>query len=344
MLRTPEKIFVILSLCYFAGGLIPSSAAEGQPTPALDQASVVVQLVLFPVLSILLLIHARSVLLGIRRSGWILALVCMAVASVAWSTHPMFSLRRAVILAATTLFGLYLASCHEPEDQINLFGWAVVLEVVASFLVVLLFPKFGISHGGHWGDWKGMFGHKNVLGRFMSFGVVLFVFGKPKGIPGWLRISSLVGALLMLVKSGSATPQIALAAVITIYPVLQTIRVRQKRSLPLWAALLPFLLAVASIVIVNHAIILEFFGRSASLTGRTLLWAVISTAIGRRPWLGYGYSAFWAHTPLEGRPRFSRRLGRAKRPQCVSRRISGSGPNRTHCAASRICYRRTSGN
>jgi exopolysaccharide production protein ExoQ len=290
---------VIFSLCYFAAGLIPTNAAEGQPTPVLDHASVMVQLVIFPVLSVLLLIHWRELAQAIRRSGWLIALISMALASVTWSTHPMFTLRRAVILLGTTMFALYLASCHDSEEQMNLFGWAVVLEVLASIVVIVLFPKFGISHGGHWGDWRGMFSHKNVLGRFMAFGVLLLLFGKPKGIPVWLRVSCLTGAFIMLVESGSATSQIALAAVLSIYPVLQTVRIRQKKTLPLWAALLPLLSPVAVILIVNYSTILEFFGRNATLTGRTFLWAVISAAIAKRPWLGYGYSAFWAHNSLE---------------------------------------------
>ncbi len=299
MLKILEKLYVIFCLCYFAGGLLPTDVAEGQPTPALDQASVKVQLIIFPILSILLLIYLRKVVQAIRRSSWLIALVSLALASVAWSTHPMFTLRRAVILVATTMFGFYLACRYEPEEQMTLFGWAVVMEVLASFVLIVFFPSFGISHGGHWGDWRGMFGHKNVLGRFMAFGVLLIIFGKPKGIPGWVRVPCLAGALIALMESGSATAQIALAAVVGFYPLLQTVRVPQKKTLPLWAALLPLLLPIAAVLIVNYATILELFGRNATLTGRTYLWAIISAAIRKRPWLGYGYSAFWAHNSLE---------------------------------------------
>jgi O-antigen ligase len=34
-------------------------------------------------------------------------------------------------------------------------------------------------------------------------------------------------------------------------------------------------------------------GRDATLTGRTAIWAEVWRAILRRPWLGYGFSAFW---------------------------------------------------
>ncbi|HEY4587489.1 MAG TPA: O-antigen ligase family protein, partial [Brevundimonas sp.] len=47
--------------------------------------------------------------------------------------------------------------------------------------------------------------------------------------------------------------------------------------------------------------ILALFGKDPSLTGRTEIWDAIGRMTERRPWLGYGYSAFWLpHTePME---------------------------------------------
>ena len=42
-----------------------------------------------------------------------------------------------------------------------------------------------------------------------------------------------------------------------------------------------------------------FLGRDASLTGRDDLWAAVIRAIGRRPWLGYGFDAVWTR-PFSG--------------------------------------------
>jgi exopolysaccharide production protein ExoQ len=51
--------------------------------------------------------------------------------------------------------------------------------------------------------------------------------------------------------------------------------------------------AVASL---NLAGVLELLGRDATLTGRTELWDLLLAAVGERPWLGYGYGAFWETT------------------------------------------------
>jgi O-antigen ligase len=39
--------------------------------------------------------------------------------------------------------------------------------------------------------------------------------------------------------------------------------------------------------------LLEALGRDATLTGRTQLWNAVLSMIWQRPWLGYGYAAFW---------------------------------------------------
>jgi exopolysaccharide production protein ExoQ len=37
----------------------------------------------------------------------------------------------------------------------------------------------------------------------------------------------------------------------------------------------------------------DAIGKDSTLTGRTELWAMVTEAIADRPWLGWGYAAFW---------------------------------------------------
>jgi O-antigen ligase len=48
-------------------------------------------------------------------------------------------------------------------------------------------------------------------------------------------------------------------------------------------------------------IILASVGRERTLTGRTLLWDLAEAAIESRPWLGFGYKAYWTNIPAEMR-------------------------------------------
>lgn len=50
---------------------------------------------------------------------------------------------------------------------------------------------------------------------------------------------------------------------------------------------------MAALLLHNTEFVLGVLGRDPTLTGRTGLWAAVLEMIRERPWLGYGYSAFW---------------------------------------------------
>src|SRR5262249_13679785 len=154
--------------------------------------------------------HWHSVREGIKAAFWPLALCGFAVLSAGWSDDPFFSARRAFILLLTTLFAVYLGSCFSLQEHVNFFGWLFVFSVVGSVVVIAVAPQFGISHDLHEGALKGMFSHKNLLGRQMAFGILTLLIGKPARIPRWLCYGCLLLAFLLLLFSRSAGALITL--------------------------------------------------------------------------------------------------------------------------------------
>jgi len=63
--------------------------------------------------------------------------------------------------------------------------------------------------------------------------------------------------------------------------------------------------AAGLVLVVEPGLVFELLGRDATLTGRTDIWTVLFDAIGERPWLGYGYAAFWG---AESQPAYMVRL------------------------------------
>ena len=60
---------------------------------------------------------------------------------------------------------------------------------------------------------------------------------------------------------------------------------------------------------------LTALGRSATLTGRTRIWQMSLDNIAQRPWLGYGFGAFWRPGEVEARTMWQiLPLDRAARP------------------------------
>ena len=88
MLRILERIYVVFSLLYFTGGLIPTDVSEHQQVFQINHAAALVQVIVFPVLAVFVLIHWKQMSRGIRASGWIMALCGLVVVSALWAYDP----------------------------------------------------------------------------------------------------------------------------------------------------------------------------------------------------------------------------------------------------------------
>lgn len=292
-----ERIYVIALLLYFTGGLVPSAHVEGHPSPTYDRLMILSQLLLFPVLPYLAARHWKHLLPAVRAAKWLVLLCAFAVLSSLWSYGHLYTMRRSLILAISTLFGLYIGARFTREEQARLTACAIGLAIAASMILVALFPTYGISQTVHSGMWKGVFAHKNTLGMTMTFSLLLFTIARPALVAGSIRWLLILGSVILLVESKSQTALVLAVSVPVIYALLHVIRIRRPRTLPLWVACVPALIALAVVVLTSAGIMFDAIGRDATLSGRTELW---SAAVGTmsqhsaRQWLGYGYSVFWS--------------------------------------------------
>jgi O-antigen ligase len=295
ILQNLEKAYVVATLLFLTGvGVAGNIGAGGltgraQPQPWESVARLLFCATLVP----FLVIHWRKVLDGLRHAGWIIALCGLALASTAWSYDPRFTLRHAIFLWAVTLFAIFIATCFDWDEQMNLFGWLSILIVFGSACAAIFIPSYGLSTDLHMGSVKGLYPQKNTMSAMVVFVMLVFVFGKPKAIPAWLRITTLSGACILLILSNSATALVALLFCIAMYPVVHLMRISSRKTLPLWVPLVPILAMGALLAIRNFDIIAEAAGRSSTLTSRIPMWKEVLNAIGRHPWWGYGYDVFW---------------------------------------------------
>jgi O-antigen ligase len=301
ILRRFEQFYVTISMLFFTSGLLQRAIPEDDPN-ARWQSDIgyrIGQIIIFLILFPLLAIHWRKILRGLKQAGWIIALCGFAIASAAWSHDLRYTARQGILLSALTLFAIYVASCFDWDEQLNMFGWMSVIAVVGSCFMAVFVPSYGVSQDLHWGSVKGLFPHKNALGRQMVFAILTLALGRPKGIPNWLRHSTLAGACALLILSNSATPMIAMLVCVAMYPVLHLFRFSGRKTLPLWIPLVPVFAMGVFVVIANFGLVAEAAGRNTTLTGRIPIWNAVFSAIGRRPWLGYGYNVFWRRYSID---------------------------------------------
>jgi exopolysaccharide production protein ExoQ len=80
---------------------------------------------------------------------------------------------------------------------------------------------------------------------------------------------------------------------VALWPLSKTLRWRHAAAITfsIFAVLIGVI--TAALLWTNSEAILGALGRDTTLSGRTVVWGALLEIIQQRPWLGYGYGAFW---------------------------------------------------
>ena len=294
-LATVETVLMSVLILLFAQALlgpllVPDQDPEGSP---------ILRLMWLPVYGVIALgaaVHWRGMLAAALAVPVQLALLVFVMASIIWSTDPSLSFRRAVAVVMTTGFGLLLAARYDWRDFLTLTGGSMLVLALASLLTCLLVPSFGVAQGEiHYGAWKGLWYEKNTLGAHMARASLVFGFlAMVDRQRRWVWAGGLGLAAFLVLMSTSKTSLLGMLlglGVLTLGALIK--RGAVSAAVWIWAASVVGIALVAGIVFAPD-VFLGLIGRDASLTGRTDIWSALERAIAERPWLGYGYGAFWA--------------------------------------------------
>jgi O-antigen ligase len=238
---------------------------------------------------------------------FLLAMVALAVASVAWSIEPSLSLRRSirVVTIVVVCIAFVLASWHQQRYQ-NVMRPILTIVLVASLAFGLASPSLAIhqeTSAELLGAWRGITNHKNSLGALACMGLIFWAHA-------WLSrevrpLGALAGAMVALaclVLSRSSTSLMAAVVVIALLALL----IRSPAGFRPWV---PYLVGGLVLVLLAYTLaILQLIpgldlllgpvsaltGKDLTFTGRTEIWAVLSQHIRLHPILGTGYGAYWS--------------------------------------------------
>ncbi len=229
-----------------------------------------------------------------RAAPLLVALLALACASTLWSIDGGATLRRSVWLALTMSFGLYLAWRYRWEDLIPLIATAFLVLIAGSYALGLLAPGIGRMTFEHPGAWSGLWTHKNTLGGIMALGVAVCASAamvEPARRKLWIAAGLAAFGLVLLSTSKTAL----LASMLGLGVIAAGVIVRRGLvpAIMLAASVLVGVILGAAIVFMAPELIVAALGRDLTLTGRTDIWEASARFVEARPWLGYGYYAFW---------------------------------------------------
>ena len=300
--NTIERSFVVLGLLFFSEAFLPL-LRNPNPTSSFDDppdpVRIAVALLLYVVLLVFGLLEWRSIADAARDNKLLCSLIALSLLSASWSPQPAVSLKRAVLLVATTLFGLYFAVRFEPAQQLKLLSLTMAMAIGASIALAIVIPAYGTQYD-YAGAWRGIFEHKNAFGRIAVLSVVVFRFmSKQARIHRWVWHIAVVTALASVVLSRSAAAVIVMLAVAVSSYVFRYLLLPRRLLTPAAGLYIPLAIGAAALLTANAQFILGMLGRDSTLTGRTDIWRALEGPIGQRLWFGYGYGGFWLGTGTE---------------------------------------------
>ena len=302
--RFSEYAVVFLCLVMFTEGLLPRLFASET-----DPESTLLRMLWLPVYGFILLGCASmpmrffSALLRIPFLVFILVLAC---ASWSWSIDSAVTERRAIAIVATTLGGLFMAMRYDWRTMLRLFGAVWLFMAVVSIVSGIVAPGFAVMQDVHTGAWRGMWWEKNALGGHMARASFLMAFLLLMDRP-WRKLwaAALVMCVALVLLSTSKTALIGLLFGIGVLVAGAWMRRGVVSTLSmLWAGVV-LVAGAAMALVLAPELVFQLLGRDATLTGRTDIWTALMDAIAARPWLGYGYGAFWG---VDSQPAYMVRL------------------------------------
>jgi O-antigen ligase len=304
LLKQVEKVFVIFSLVFFTGAI--GVLMNGGTAPSSLQIDLISRLSSYVIQAgtfCLIFAWHRRIIRTVIQEKFLWFLVAIALASVFWSEETRATLGGSQNLIRITLFGVYFAARYSLKDQLRLLAWAFGIGATLSLVFVLALPSYGVMGQGsivtgeaitHAGAWQGIYGHKNILGRIMVLSAVVFlIFALSGRRYSWLAWVGFGLSVVLILGSTSKTSLIIFLTIMALLPFYRALRWSNTLAVPFFITVILVAGSVAMLLVSGAEDILGVFGRDITLTGRTDLWAAVLDKIWQRPWLGYGYGAFW---------------------------------------------------
>ena len=302
LLEGMENVYIFFALFLVTQACAPLILAGDSSDQALSEsnpATLISALVIYLIAIGLLLRKPRDTVRVIAENPLLVIVFVLPLLSSFWSISPDVSARRAMALLMTGLFCVYIATRLSPDEFLRRLLLVLFAGGVASLAYTVVSPGTAIEHSLiNTGSWKGVYGHKAILGRIAAVAVMVSIYVKPRF--RWERImrwATIAIFLFLSIKSQSRASWLMMIASLGIVLILSAVRTpRLSRGLKIGiGTALAAIIAIGALGTFDQLVALV--GRDETFSGRVTLWnGAITTAMRTHPLLGAGYRAFWTET------------------------------------------------
>ena len=208
-----------------------------------------------------------------------------------WSSRFGESVSSVVNLFAMIGLAVILLVRFRPPEIFQLVTVAFTVGILMDLFWVFAMGSLGRNGVG---DWDGLATQKNALGNHGLIGVMVFLIAartfRRFRVPFYVMAAL---SILILVGSNSKTSLGAGLITAASFVVFLVFRSRKTLAGAVTIALGTGLSITALFVTANLEAIAGRLGRDVTFSGRTALWNEVLAAIGRKPWLGFGYDGYF---------------------------------------------------
>jgi exopolysaccharide production protein ExoQ len=290
-----EQLMTVIFLMIYSGTPVDPFLTNGFATEDADRSIYRLLYTITYIVSIFLItLRWRKGLYAFTKDKSIWALLVICALSVFWSSDVEATIRRVFSLVGTTAFGVYIASRYTLKQQLKLcaimFGISAFMCVVFS----LFLPVYGIQIDVVGSAWRGFYIHKNVLGKRFLLGGMIFLFLAIKSPKNYWFLWAGYSICFVLILLSKSTTSLGNFIIITVaFQAYQLLRWKYEKIIPIVLLIATISVAFYTWFITGADALLATTGKDTTLTGRTDLWPAVWDMIMKKPWLGYGYGAFW---------------------------------------------------
>jgi exopolysaccharide production protein ExoQ len=275
-------------------------------------------ILIFVTLAVVELVRSR---VDVRRLPiLLLATLALMALSIAWSAYPGASALGVVATLATTFYAVFLATCFTWAELVDALARALRIVLVLSLLFELVVAVFvrgpvlplWVDHSGldeipkafYWsrdllfdgGRIQGIVGNANILAMAALLSLIAEIARRVAGrgsFAGFVIWVLLAVGVLGLTRSSTVLIAAAVVAVVCLAAWFAR-RGSGVRRVATAIGLLALTAGSAVAALIFRGPVLELLGKSADLTNRLDIWAIVADLAGQRPFAGWGWVSYWA--------------------------------------------------
>lgn len=305
--RTDNRFRLIAHVVLFFFAMNPSvlfmggrGASAGLTAGDRGETSVIfyiLALVCFGLSSLGIWFRLKFNLVPLLRAVPVWLIVAYAFASVLWSIEPSHTLSRATGFFGTTLAAAFIATFPRAA-QLRIMALTFGAVLLASLLFTAVAPELAISSYRGETTARGIYVHKNIYGwAACLFTLVIFGAWRARSIGTMRAVLFLTAGIAGICLSRSASSICALVIGFSVMAAMAVLR-RTGRARSVFTGLsfmvVPALVGLSGLLL---PFVLETFGKTATLSGRTRLWQALEPAMNQRLATGWGFGGALWQTP-----------------------------------------------